>query len=140
MKKFKFIAITFIIFLLNIKCEKSKNDGNNIILGEWRLIEVFGVKTDKTLGWITVPSSPIQKINFSSNGSYTISADGNITCNGNFAFVSNDKLNLNPNSCMPLMQVTETIYKLTSDSLIISNHSNSISSFNLRQDKYIRNN
>jgi hypothetical protein len=138
MRWIKLIAISVFVFLI-IECEKDKNYFNPLILGNWRLIEIFGVKDDNTLGWIVIYNSHIQTIEFGSNGEYKLATDGNITCKGKYIFESDSTIKLKPNNCMPLMKSVETIYKLTPDTLIISNKSSSISSFNLRRDKYIRN-
>ena len=130
--------IILIVFFFMTSCGKSDNGINPLILGEWQLIEIYGVKEDNTLGWIIIPDSPFQTIKFSSNGEYSLASDGNISCNGNFVFESNISIKLSPNDCMPLMESVETIYTLTHDTLTISNKSNSISSFNLRRDKYIK--
>jgi hypothetical protein len=134
--KFKYL-IYFMIILPMIGCGKTQNDLNPAILGDWQLIEVYGVKDDNTLGWITIPTSHIQTINFNSNGEYTLASDGNKYCTGNFVFEGNSSIKLKPIGCMPLMESLETIYTLTKDTLTISNKSSSISSFNLRRDKYI---
>jgi len=93
---------------------------------------------DKTLGWIIIYDSPIQTIEFSSNGEYILAKDGNITCKGNYVFESDTTVRLKYSDCLPLIENVETIYKLTPDILIISNRSSSISSFSGRKDKYIK--
>jgi len=130
------IAIAIMFFL--IACEKDKQEFNPLILGKWQLIEIYGEKNDHTLGWIIIDDSHIQTIKFNSEGDYTMATDGNITCNGNFVFESDSILRLKPHDCLPLIESVETIYKLTPDTLIFSNRSISISSFNLRKDKYIK--
>jgi len=130
------IAITIMFFL--IACEKNTQEFNPLILGEWQLIEIYGEKNDHTLGWIIIDDSHIQTIEFNSEGDYTLATDGNITCNGNFVFESDSILRLKPHDCLPLIESVETIYKLTPDTLIFSNRSIGISSFNLRKDKYIK--
>jgi len=130
------IAIAIMFFL--IACEKDKQEFNLLILGKWQLIEIYGEKNDHTLGWIIIDDSTIQTIEFNSEGDYTLATDGNITCNGNFVFESDSILRLKPHDCLPLIESIETIYKLTADTLIFSNRSISISSFNLRKDKYIK--
>ena len=130
------IAIAIMFFL--IACEKDKQEFNPLILGKWQLIEIYGEKNDHTLGWIIIDDSTIQTIEFNSEGDYTLATDGNITCNGNFVFESDSILRLKPHDCLPLIESIETIYKLTADTLIFSNRSISISSFNLRKDKYIK--
>ena len=119
-------------------CEKSDYEINPLILGEWRLFEIYGVNSDNSLGWFTVPESPIQTIIFNSNGEYSLELDDSITCNGDFIFENKTSIKLSPNNCMPLIESIETIYTLSSDTLTISNKSNSISSSNLRRDKYIK--
>lgn len=132
-------TITIIFMLFLIACEKDKQEFNPLILGKWQLIEIYGEKIDHTLGWIIIDDSPIQTIEFSSNGEYSIAIDGNITCKGDFVFENDSNLRLSPNDCLPIIESVETIYNLTPDLLIISNKSISISSFNLRRDKYIKN-
>jgi hypothetical protein len=119
-------------------CGKTKNELNPLIVGNWKLIEVYGPKSDNTVGWFTIQTSPVQTIKFNPDGAYALAVDGNITCNGTFVFEGNKSIKLNPVNCMPLIESVETIYTLTDDTLTISNKSNSISSFNLRRDKYIR--
>jgi len=119
-------------------CGKSKNEINPLILGEWQLIETYGVKADNSSGWITIPASPVQTIKFNSNGRYLLFTDRISTCNGSFVFESSNSLKLLPDGCLPLIESVETIYTLTQDTLTISNKSNSISSYSLRRDKYIR--
>ena len=138
MKWIKLIAVLVFIFLI-IDCEKDKNHFNSLILGKWQLIEIFAEKEDNTLGWIVISDSPIQTIEFGSHGEYQLATDGTTTCDGKYMFESDSTIKFNPNNCMPLIRSVETISMLTHDTLIISNKSNSISSFNLRRDKYIRN-
>jgi hypothetical protein len=130
--------IVLIVILVITSCGKSKNEINPLILGEWQLIEIYGVKADNSTGWMTIPASPVQTIKFNSNGKYTLATDGIPTCNGNFVFEGDSNIKLVPDSCMPLIESLETIYTLTQDTLTISNKSISISSYNLRRDKYIR--
>ena len=118
-----------LIFMTN--CDKTQD--HDLLYGEWKLIEVYGPD-----GWNIIPSSPIQTVKFSSNGTYSITIDGTIQCSGNFQFKNNESISLNPHDCFPLMPSTETILKLTTDTLIISNHSISYSSFSERKDKYIK--
>jgi hypothetical protein len=133
--------IKYFVFLMGIllmtTCDKT-NYPSSLILGEWQLIEIYGPLLSGTEGWFIIQGSPIQTIKFSPNGEYAIAVDGKTTCNGTFALETDKKLSLNPNGCMPLVKSVETIFKLTHDTLIISNTSSSISSYNLRQDKYIR--
>lgn len=117
---------------------KKPNDPSSLILGEWELIQIYGPMPGSTVGWFTPQGSPIQTIKFSSNGNYALAADGNTACNGTFVFESKNSVRMNPSNCMPLMQSVETIYKLTQDTLTISNRSSSVSSFSDRKDKYIR--
>lgn len=138
MRWIKLIAIPVCIYV-TIECERDKNYINPLILGDWRLIEIYGEKEDKTYGWIIIEDSLIQTIEFNLNGEYKLATDGNITCKGKYMFVNDSTIKLKPNNCMPLIKSVETIYKLIPDTLIISNKSSSISSSSLRRDKYIRN-
>ena len=131
-------TVTIIIIIFLIACEKDKQVFNSLIVGEWKLIEFYGVKNDQTLGWKTISDSPIQTIEFSSNEEYTLAADGNIICTGNYFFESDSTISLNPNDCFPRERSLETIFKLTSDTLILSNKSMSFLSSRLRKDKYIK--
>lgn len=128
--------LLLVIILIMSGCSKT-NDTKSLILGEWKLIQIYG-PTGSTNDWFQVQNSPILTIKFNSNGEYGIAADGNTTCSGTYIFESYKSIKMNPSGCMPLGQSVETIYKLTSDTLIISNNSSTISSFNLRKDKYIR--
>ena len=121
-----------LIFIFMTNCDKAKD--HDLLYGEWKLIEVYGPE-----GWNKIPNSPVQTIKFSSNGIYSIATDGTKQCSGNFQFNKNESISLNPHDCLPIMQSTETIFKLTIDTLIISNHSISYSSFSERKDKYTRN-
>ena len=135
MKYSKFIVVLILILLL-ADCEKDKNYFNSLILGKWQLTEIFGVKEDKTLGWIVFSDSVIQTIVFGANEDYQLATDGTTTCNGKYMFETDSTIRFKPNNCMPITESVETIHKLSPDTLIISNNSNSISSFNLRRDKY----
>ncbi|MCJ7447314.1 MAG: hypothetical protein MUO72_06475 [Bacteroidales bacterium] len=137
MRWIKYISILIVIFL-TIKCERIENDANSLILGEWRLIEVYGERSDHTFGWFTVQESPILTTKYNPNGKYAIYADGSTICIGDFVFESSNTLKLNPHDCMPRWQSVETIYKLTPDTLIISNTSNSLSSSRGQIEKYIK--
>jgi hypothetical protein len=139
MAQLKFI-FSLIVVLFMTSCGKTKNELNPLIVGDWKLIEVYGPKSDNTVGWFTIQTSPVQTIKFNQDGAYALAVDGSITCNGTFVFEGNKSIKLNPENCMPLIESVETIYTLTNDTLTISNKSNSISSFNLRKDKYIRTN
>jgi hypothetical protein len=130
--------IVIIVILFITSCGKSRNEINPLILGEWQLIEIYDVKADKSTGWMTMPASPVQTINFNSNGKYALATDGIPYCNGSFVFKGDSTIKLVPDGCMPLIESLETIYALTHDTLAISNKSISISSYNLRRDKYIR--
>ena len=137
MGRIKFI-FSVIVVLFMTSCGKPKNDLNPLIVGDWKLVEEYGPKSDNTVGWFTIQTSPIQTIKFNANGGYALAVDGSITCNGTFVFEGNKSIRLNPENCMQLIESVETIYTLTNDTLTISNKSNSISSFNLRRDKYLR--
>ena len=132
------IIFSVVVILLMTSCKKSNHEINPLILGEWQLIETYGPMAENPSGWMTVPATPIQTIKFSSNGEYYLSTDGTTTCTGYFTFEGSDNIKLNPDGCLPLVESVETIYTLTHDTLIISNKSNSLSSYNLTRDKYIR--
>jgi hypothetical protein len=119
-------------------CGKTKNYLNPLIIGNWQLIEVYGPKTDSTIGWCTIQASPVQTIKFNSNAEYSLALNEKINCNGNFVFEDTNIIKLNPLGCLPIVESVETIYTLTLDTLIISDHSNSKSNFNLYRDKYFR--
>jgi hypothetical protein len=124
--------------LLMTGCRKSNHEINPLILGEWKLIEIYGPMAQNPTGWMTIPASPVQTMKFSSNGEYSLSTDGTTTCTGYFIFEGSNSIKLNPNGCLPLIESLETIYTLTHDTLTISNKSNSLSSYSLTRDKYIR--
>jgi hypothetical protein len=137
MKQIKSIIIMLVIFLLT-GCGKSKDDLNELILGEWQYIGFYGEKADNTQGWIVVQDSPIQTTRFLSNGQYSLTTDGMIKCNGSFNFESPEKVRMNPQDCMPRIQSLETIFTLTEDSLIISNSSLTFLSTVYLKELYIK--
>jgi len=102
------------------------------------LIGVYGEKADNTHGWIIVQDSPIQTTRFLSNGQYSLATDGVIKCNGYYTFESPEKVRMNPHECMPRFQSLETIFKLTKDSLIISNSSLPFLSTLYQKELYLR--
>src|SRR4030066_2145223 len=110
--KMKALFILFVILFMT-SCGKSDNEINPLILGEWRLFEIYGVKEDNTLGWLSIPESPTQTINFSLDGKYSLALDGSINCNGNFIFENKTSIKFSPGDCMPLIESVETIYTLT---------------------------
>jgi hypothetical protein len=132
------LSIFLLVLTLLTSCAKSKHELNPFILGEWKLIEIYGVMAENPTGWMTVPTSPVQTMKFSSNGEYSLSTDGTTTCTGYFVFEGNNNIKLNPYGCLPLVESLETIYTLTHDTLTISNKSNSLASYNLTRDKFIR--
>jgi hypothetical protein len=133
----KFI-ISVIVILFATSCGKSKNELYPLIVGDWKLIEVYGPKSDNTIGWFTIQTSPVQTIRFNPDGAYSIAVDGSITCIGTFVCEGSKSIKLNPENCTPLIESVETIYTLTKDTLTISNKSKCLSSFYLRRDKYIK--
>jgi hypothetical protein len=137
MSRFNSLIVLFVVLVMS-SCAKSKNEINPLILGEWKLIEIYGVKADNSTGWMTIQSTPIQTIKFNSNGSYALATDGIPICNGSFAFKGGSSIKFIPEGCMPLIESLETIYTLKIDTLTISNKSSSISSYNLRRDRYIK--
>ena len=132
------IIFSVVVILLMTSCKKSNHEINPLILGEWKLIEIYGPMAQNPTGWMTVPASPVQTMKFSSNGEYSLSTDGTTTCTGYFIFEGANSIKLNPYGCLPLVESLETIYTLTNDTLTISNKSNSLSSYSLTRDKYIR--
>jgi len=126
------IIVAAFFILLTTNC--SKDDYPPLLIGEWKLIEVYG-----PYGWSSVTGPPVHIISFNSKGDYTIYNNDEVTCRGSFKYEKENTLYLKLNDCLPLISSTETIYTLTTDTLIISNNSITYSSFSDQKDKYIRN-
>lgn len=131
MKLIKYILL-FLIMVISINCHKSKNDINPLIIGDWRLYQIYEVS------WKPLPGIPIQTISFKEGGKYSITYYNEVSCNGDFIFIKRNSLKMIPNGCLPIIESNETIYTLTSDTLTISNKSDPISSYTERIDKYIK--
>ena len=102
------------------------------------MIEIGGIDENNIILWHTHVDTIIQTIEFNSEGNYQILANGNPTCHGRFTFETDTTIRMTPNDCMPLMESVEYIRNVTTDTLIITNTSNSISSYLGRVDKYLK--
>lgn len=134
MKWNKYIIISLLIFLV-VNCEEENREINSLIIGKWQLSEIY---MGSTSGWIKVEDTPKQTKEFMSNWEYLLCVDGNIWCKGSFNIENDSTIRLKPADCLINFESVEVIYSLTVDSLIMSDHSLSISSFNGRKEKYFR--
>lgn len=58
-----------------------------------------------------------------SNGEYLFRSGENILCRGSYVFESDNTIRLKPNNIGLFTESAETIFSLTTDTLIISNYS-----------------
>jgi hypothetical protein len=50
MLRFNILIVLIVIFIM-ASCGKSKNEINPLILGNWQLIEIYGVKADNSINF-----------------------------------------------------------------------------------------
>ena len=138
MKKMNFVVV-FIISLAFIQCEKEEEYIKTLITGNWQLIEITLVSDNKELGWNPVGDYN-QKIEFQSDDKYYLIRDDTVLiCTGKYEFKSVRSIKLVPQDCHSLIRESiETIYKLTEDTLILSNAYLFTYSMGGRRDKFIK--
>ena len=103
-----------------VNCEENIKEINSLIIGKWQLI---GLQTGNISEWIKVEDSAEQTKEFMSNGEYLFNLGENISCRGSYVFESDNTIRLKPKNIGLFAESVETIYTLTTDTLIISNFS-----------------
>lgn len=124
--------LTFAIFLVLIpSCDKAKTP--ELLCGEWKKVAQFTSE-----GWKEIPDSSNVIVQFNQSGFYSEFVNGKVNCSGSYQVDKDKNLIINRNGCLPMFSSTETIFTLTQDTLIVSDHSSSISSFSGTMNKYKR--
>ena len=125
------IVIFILVLFLFKSCTKIEDKYRRLIIGEWKVYA-----TSDGHGWFIQPNTLNLRTVFKKDGTYTRLNDNDSHCTGNYEIIEDSKIRFKPIDCFPPLDVTETIYKLTEDSLIISNSVGYLSSF--IKDKYYR--
>ena len=115
-------------------CRKPWHESYSLILGEWKIIATSKVGSED---WFLYPPSQKNTIKFESDYTYSTASHDKISCSGKFEFINKTSIILSPDGCLPRMESVETIYKLTKDTLIITNNQIGYLSY-IPLDKYIR--
>jgi hypothetical protein len=121
--------------MLMHSCKKPWYESYELILGEWKII---ATSKEGSNDWFLYPTSSKNTLRFESDYTYSTASHDVTYCNGKYEFINKTSIKIMPEGCFPIdIESLETIYKLTKDTLIITDHQIGYLSYT-PVNKYIR--
>ncbi len=128
------VILLFIVSILFTACEDEFKNTKSALVGSWRLYQIY----DGVDNWIQVDTIFLQILKMKSDEKYEFEINDIATCKGDFFVESESTVRFEPNDCIPIVKSVEDVKELTADTLIITDRSNSISSYYGGLNKYYR--